>query len=96
MARAVLIAALVLCAAAALAHAGRVMQHEEEDQVLALGFEAGPWLQAPAEAPSPYAGGVAARGAGGGGFGDAIVNVMWFLMKWANDAYAAAGRPTDQ
>ncbi|CAM0909363.1 unnamed protein product [Alopecurus aequalis] len=96
MARAVLLAALVLCAAAALAHAGRLLQ-EEEGQLKVLGFESGPWLQAPAEAPSPYAGGVATRGAGGsGGYGDAIVDVMWFLIKWANDAYAAAGRRTDQ
>jgi hypothetical protein len=94
MARAVLIAALVLCAAFALARAGRVLQ-EEEDQVQVLGFEAGPWLQAPAEAPSPYAGGVAARGAGGGS-GNAIVDVLWFVFRWANDAYAAAGRRKDQ
>jgi hypothetical protein len=49
----------------------------------------------PAEAPSPYAGGVAARGAGGGS-GNAIVDVLWFVFRWANDAYAAAGRRKDQ
>jgi hypothetical protein len=90
MARAVLIAALVLCAAVALAHAGRVLQGEEE-QVQVLGFEAGPWLQAPAEAPSPYAGGVATRVAGGGGYGGVIVDVLWYVLKWANDAFTAGG-----
>lgn len=87
MARVVLVAALVLCAAAALAHAGRVMPEEEPAPRV---LEAASWLQPPAEAPSPYAGGVELRGTGG--YGNVVVDVLWFVFKWANDAYAAAGR----
>ncbi|KAI4970190.1 hypothetical protein ZWY2020_001104 [Hordeum vulgare] len=85
-----LVAALVLCTAAAMAHAGRVIQEEARGSG---GLEASSWLLPPAEAPSPYAGGVEPRGGGStGGYGNVVVDVLWFVLKWANDAYAAAGR----
>ncbi|KAI4970187.1 hypothetical protein ZWY2020_001101 [Hordeum vulgare] len=81
MTRIVLVAALVLCAAAALAHARRVVEE--------LGRGSG--LEASAEAPSRYAGGVKLRGLGSaGGHGGGFVDLLWSVFECAKDAFAAA------
>ncbi|KAG2613628.1 hypothetical protein PVAP13_4KG370600 [Panicum virgatum] len=87
MARGVLAAALVLCAAVAVAHGARVLEDQQPD---GAGFGEGP---APAQGleldPPP-----AVPGGGGrvrvGGI-SAIADILWFVLRWANEAGPAAG-----
>uniref|UniRef100_J3MGS2 Uncharacterized protein n=1 Tax=Oryza brachyantha TaxID=4533 RepID=J3MGS2_ORYBR len=94
MARGVVLVAAVLALAAAVAHAGRLLEAEEEYYVL----EAAPGMQ-PASSPYASPGGTLVAGAGGGGgrhgwrrgAAGTIVDALWFVFRWANDAVAAGG-----
>lgn len=89
MARMALLAVLVLCSAAALADAGRaVVVHERRRPAAASDWLLQPPAEAPG-APAPYA----ARSSSGreSTAAGAFVDVLWFVLKWANDvAFAAA------
>ena len=98
MARGVLAAALVLCAAVAVAHGARVLEDQQPD---GAGFGEGPapaQLALELEADSPSGLELdpppAVPGGGGrvreGGI-SAIADILWFVLRWANEAGPAAG-----
>lgn len=93
MARVVLVAALVLYAAVAVAHATRVLEYEPAN----ARFGEGPTGQLAAEAVSPSsAQHVAPPAVPGGGRdqegGSAIADILWFVLRWANEAPAGDRR----
>jgi len=99
MARGVLAAALVLCAAVAVAHGARVLEDQQPDG--GAGFGEGPapaQLALELEADSPSGLELdpppAVPGGGGrvrvGGI-SAIADILWFVLRWANEAGPAAG-----
>lgn len=103
MARAVgtLLIALVLCASAfALAHAGGRRALNELEIIRELGDDVVP----PAAAQTPRGGVIppgdiapaAPGGEGGGedGGGSSVGDILWFVLKWANEA-RADDRPKD-
>lgn len=93
--RVVLVAALVLFAAVAVAHAARVLEYQPTD----AGFGEGPPGQLPAEAVSPSSGHIATAPPavpGGGrdadGGSSAIADILWLVLRWANEAPAGDRR----
>ncbi|PUZ59544.1 hypothetical protein GQ55_4G051100 [Panicum hallii var. hallii] len=89
MARVILVAALVLYAAVAVAHAARVLEHHQPADA---GFGEGPAPQLALEAGPPPAVPGGARVREGG---SAVADILWFVLRWANEAPAAGDRRKD-
>jgi hypothetical protein len=95
MARVILVAALVLYAAVAVAHAARVLEHHQPADA---GFGEGPAPQLALEAEPP-SGQVPPPAVPGGARvregGSAVADILWFVLRWANEAPAAGDRRKD-
>ncbi|CAN6163111.1 unnamed protein product [Urochloa humidicola] len=99
MARAVLVAAFVLYAAITMADAARVIEYQPAADAGFFSEGPAPQLEAAAEAVSPAghddAPPAAVSGDGWGGDdggSSAIADILWFVLRWANEAPAGDRR----
>ena len=97
MARGVIAAALLLYAAVAVAHGARVLEHQQPADDAGFGEGPAPQLALEAESPSglvpPPAvpGGDRVREGGS----SVIADILWFVLRWANEAAGAGDRRKD-
>ncbi|CAN6193603.1 unnamed protein product [Urochloa humidicola] len=97
MARVVIVAALVLYAAIAVADAARLIEYQPADAAGFFGEGPAPQLEA-ALSPSGHddatPAAVSGDGWGGddGGSSSAIADILWFVLRWANQAPAGDRR----
>ncbi|CAL5049249.1 unnamed protein product [Urochloa decumbens] len=96
MARVVIAAALVLCAAIAMADAARVIEYQPADAGF-VGEGPAPQLAAEAVSPSGHVDVEPAVSGGGldGDGGSVIADILWFVLRWANEAPAGDSRRKD-
>ncbi|CAL5054340.1 unnamed protein product [Urochloa decumbens] len=95
MARVVIAAALVLCAAIAMAEATRDIEYQPADAGF-VGEGPAPQLEAEAVSPSGHDAEPAVSGGGlDGDGGNVIADILWFVLRWANEAPAGDSRQKD-
>ncbi|CAL5041442.1 unnamed protein product [Urochloa decumbens] len=97
MARVVIAAALVLCAAIAMADAARDIEYQPADAGFVGGEGPAPQLEAEAVSPSGHVDVEPAVSGGGldGDGGNVIADILWFVLRWANEAPAGDSRRKD-